>query len=337
MARFDLNLLSALDALLTERNVTRAACKLRVTQPTMSGMLQRLRYQFDDQLLVRNGRGMELTPFGNTLTEPVREALRGIESLVRAEPSFDPQTSTRSFKIMASDYCTSIFMPRIVAHLAKYAPRVGLVIQSLNAPVERMLCGDIDLCITADDRGLLCRDAGEDKLLSDYLFSDDFVCVVAEDHPLRGDATLEEYLSYPHVGVKIPGVLSTIEAASLLAYAPRCKPNYVVADFSMVASMVAYTDLVGVIQKRLARVAARTLPIRMFPPPFAIPALNEAMMWHPRHLEDSSHTWFRGVLLKEAAALFGGTAVATGSTHIPAQVMSCRDRTERPLDAVGRL
>lgn len=296
MARFDLNLLSALNALLSEKNVTRAAEKLNVTQPTMSGMLQRLRFQFDDQLLLKEGRQMELTPFGASLVEPVREALHSVEQLVHTEPVFDPATSTREIKVMATDYITSIFLPPVVAHLAVHAPGVRLVMKPVNAPTDRLFSGDVDLCVTADDLSTIGWDNGGEKLQSEYLFSDEFVCIVAKDHPLDEHAGLEDLLAYPHVGVEIAGTVNTIEIAVLRQLAPQYRPNYVVADFSLIAPMVAYSNLVGVIQSQLAVVAARTLPVRVFPPPFQMPALNECMLWHSRHTQDPAHAWFRSVL-----------------------------------------
>jgi LysR family transcriptional regulator, nod-box dependent transcriptional activator len=316
MARFDLNLLSALHALLTDRNVTRAAERLNLTQPTMSGMLQRLRYQFDDQLLVRNGRHMELTPFGASLVEMVREALRGVELLVNAEPVFEPATSAREFRLMASDYCTSIFLPRVVANVAAHAPGLRMLFQPVNAPVERMISGEIDLCITADDLSLFGRDNGDEKLHSEHLFCDEFVCIVAEGHPLTGQADLKEFLSFPHVGVHMAGTTNTIETASLRQHAPHYHPNFMVADYSLVPSMVARSNLVGVVQSRLAEVAARTLPIRSFSPPFAIPTLNEVMLWHSRHVEDPAHIWLRGVLRDVARAWLDSSPPADSSKRL---------------------
>lgn len=302
MARFDLNLLSALNALLTDKNVTRAAERLNVTQPTMSGMLQRLRYQFNDQLLVRNGRHMELTPFGASLVEPVREALRGVDLLMYAEPVFDPATSTREFRLMSSDYCTSIFLPTVVAHVAKHAPGVRLIMQPINAPLEQMHSGETDLCITADDMSLYGHDKDDEKLHSEHLFSDEFVCIVAHDHPLDERAGIKELLSFPHIGVEMVGALGTIETIVLRQHEPLYRPNFVVADFSIVPYMVATSRLVGIIQAKLAEIAARTLPIRMFRPPFQMPVLNEIMLWHSRHLQDPAHAWLRSVLREVAIA-----------------------------------
>lgn len=300
MARFDLNLLSALDALLSEKNVTRAAERLNVTQPTMSGMLQRLRYQFDDQLLVRNGRNMELTPFGESLAEPVREALRGVEMLMLAEPVFDPATSTREFRLMASDYCTSIFLPGVIARMSLAAPGVRLSIQPIDTPIAQMVSGSVDLCITADDLSLYGPEGAEEKIHADPLFSDEFVCIVADDHPLGDCADLNELLSYPHIGVEMAGTVGTLESVALREYAPSYKPSVVVAEFSLIPPMVANSQLVGIIQSRLCSRAMRTLPIRTLNLPCRMPTLNETMLWHSRHLQDPAHAWLRGLIRQVA-------------------------------------
>lgn len=312
MARFDLNLLGALDALLSERNVTRAAEKLNVTQPTMSGMLQRLRYQFRDQLLVRNGREMDLTPFAVALCDPVRQALRGIEVLVHAEPIFDPTTSTRSFTITASDYCMTIFLPKVFARLSREAPRIRLITQPLVMPLERLAAAEVDLCICARDLTLLNQD--RDKLQSEYLFSDEFVCVVRDGHPLTEASSLDEYLRYPHVSIEFEGIPASLETLALTRCVPHYRAPYVVSEFSQIPCVVAESDIVGVVQKRLAVIAARTLPIRMFKPPFIIPDLDEAMIWHPRYLEDPAHTWLRGTILDVTRQWILDTTV-TGFTN----------------------
>jgi DNA-binding transcriptional LysR family regulator len=239
--------------------------------------------------------------------------LRGIELLVHSQAVFDPATSTREFTLMASDYCTSIFLPQVVAYMATHSPGVRLIQQPIIAPVERLMTGEIDLCITADDLSLFSLGCdGAEKLQSEPLFSDDFVCVVAQDHPLNEHADLKELLSFPHVGVQMVGTVNTIEMASLRQLAPHYKPNFMVADFSLVACMVARSNLVGVIQSRLAEVAARTLPIRAFRPPFVMPTLVEAMLWHSRHIHDPAHLWIRGVLRDVAASWLKSDPPANG-------------------------
>lgn len=298
--RFDLNLLHALDALLSECNVTRAAERLNVTQPTMSGMLQRLRFQFDDPLLAKNGRNMELTPFAKSLIEPLDKALKEVESLVNAGANFNPLTSTQSFSIMASNYCTSIFLPQIVARLASIAPGIKLVIHSMDAPIEHLISDNVDLCIGPTELSLICSRDRVEQIFCKYIFSERYVCVVAKDHPLSEDCSLEEYLAFPHIGVHMAGIANTLEVAALRQIAPDYKPTCQVADFSMVSSMAARTNLVGLVQERLARRDAQTFPIRYFTPPFDFPEINETMLWHSRYSKDPSHIWLRKLIASEA-------------------------------------
>jgi len=300
MARFDLNLLSALNALLSEKNVTRAAERLFVTQPTMSGMLQRLRYQFDDELLVRNGRELEHTPFGASLVKPVQEALRSIELLIHTEPFFDPATSEREFTVMASNYCASVFLPHVVAHLAKCAPGVRLHTQPINNPLERIYAGQADICITADDMSLFAAGGNAEKIHSEPLFCDEFVCVVAKNHPLARHADLDQLFSYPHVGVHMFGTVNTIESAWIEEHRPGYRPTVVVADFPLVAPMVAHSDLVGVMPARMAELSSRAMSIRTFQPPYKMPSLVEAMLWHSRHQNDPAHIWLRAAIRQTA-------------------------------------
>ena len=301
MARFDLNLLGALQALLTERKVTPPGDRLHVTQPTMSGMLQRLRHQFGDELLVRVGRNMELTPLAQSLIEPVRDALRGIEALAKAEPTFTAATSARTFSMMMSDYCTLTFLPSVVRTLAISAPGIRLDVRPMCSPVERVLSGEVDMCIGTEDFSLLNHEGEENLLHSQLLFSDEFVCLVAEDHPLNDPITMQDYLLYSHVGVQLEGVVNTIVSAAFRQHAPLYRPSYTVPEFMAIPYMVAGSHLIGVVQKRLALSACEVLPLRMFSAPFHIPNINETLLWHPRHTADPAHTWFRNMLTHVAA------------------------------------
>jgi len=301
MSRFDLNLLGALDALLSERNVTRAAERLHVTQPTMSGMLQRLRYQFNDQLLVRNGRNMELTPVASALMTRVRDVLLSVESLKGAELRFDPAKCTRTFTITASDYCTSVFLPNVIRRLAKNAPGARVVMQPPRPSAQAPSLAEIDLRISEEDFAPASDQRGEDNVRREFLFSDEFVCVVSNAHPLHDQSTYEDYLCYPHVGVHASGTANYCEGRSR-QYAPHFQSAYSVAEFSQVAAMVARTNLVGVVQEQLALIASQTLPIRLLPPPIAIPDMAETMFWHSRHANDAAHGWLRSIVADEARA-----------------------------------
>jgi len=137
MQNFDLNLLASLDALLAERNVTRAAKKMHVTQSTMSGILRRLRDQFDDELLIRNGRRYDLSPFAQSLAISVRQTILQIDSTISAKPLFDPKKDRRSFRIMASDYSTIVYLSAVLRRIEKYAPCLSYDIVPINRQLRR--------------------------------------------------------------------------------------------------------------------------------------------------------------------------------------------------------
>jgi len=300
MSRFDFNLLAVLEALLTERNVTRAAARIHVTQPTMSGMLQRLREQFADQLLIRVGRNFELTPLGLSLIDPVREALRSVQAVVETVPIFSAAASTRTFRVMASDYCISTFLSRVVGRLATEAIGMHLEMLSLDLPLDKLMSGDIDICIVPNDMTLFNREDNADILHSEPLFSDTFTCVVDRDHPLQPPVTVEEYFGYPHVGLDIGGDAVSVEAAPMRRERPGFRPNFTVPNFLVIPYLVAGTQIIGVVQRRLAAVMPGSLPLRTFDPPFVIPKISEVLLWHRRQNDDPGHRWLRQVFFDEA-------------------------------------
>lgn len=210
--RFDLNLLVALDMLLTERSVTRAADRLCVTQPALSGSLQKLRYHFDDALLVRVGREMELTPKARALIEPVRAALLKVEKALETQASFDPATAERTFRLGMSDYCVIVYLPHVMRLLAQEAPHVRVVVENVFGPsFNRLEGGDIDLLITHGDRHSFGRSWSERNLASTDLYDDTFVCVLADDHPAAGGLNKEDFARFPHALVDFGANLQTVE------------------------------------------------------------------------------------------------------------------------------
>src|SRR5690606_8243982 len=148
LRQFDLNLLLALDVLLKEKNVTRAAERLFMSQPAMSGMLARLRQAFDDELLVRVGRNLELTEFAEGIAGRVHQCVRELEELGDSKPSFSPISETRSFCIAASDYAVLLLFDPLMRRLAEGAPGISLHFVRLDVEAgERIASGEIDFGI----------------------------------------------------------------------------------------------------------------------------------------------------------------------------------------------
>jgi DNA-binding transcriptional LysR family regulator len=269
----------------------------------MSGMLQRLRYQLDDEILVRDGPSMELTYYGTTLLPAVLLALDEIEDLTRAEVAFDPARSARTFTLMMGDYCSAMLAPRLLARLSSSAPHVRLDIQSLSNPLARLTSGDLDLCITTRERFKLDAISGGESLESTHLFADRFVCVVGDQHPLKRTPSMSDYLAFPQVGLKFSGNLTTIAERAMRKSIPDYQFTFTVAESTLIPEIVEASNTIGLMPLKLVRRAAQRTNIRYFDPPFSIPSIDETLLWHPRHAMEASHAWIRGIITEEAASL----------------------------------
>jgi LysR family transcriptional regulator, nod-box dependent transcriptional activator len=305
LSRFDLNLLLALEALLAERHVTRAAERLYVSQPTMSGMLQRLREHFDDEILVRVGREMQPTPKAKALYEPLREVLLTVRGMMEAQPEFDPASTRRGFRLLLSDYATIVFLPRVVRYLGEHAPHTQLATEAIAANSnERMESGEADLVIAPDDwrlMGALRQDEGLNRV---PLFSDRFVCVACAAHPeLRESLSVEDFCRLPHAVTRFGGNAMTVEEAALRRANIDFEAAVVTPHFSSLLTLLPGTRLIATVQERLFKSLGATLPLRTFDPPVSIPSLNEALMWHPRNDYDPAQVWLRQVFIDIARSM----------------------------------
>lgn len=296
MQNFDLNLLASLDALLAEKNVTRAAQRMNVTQSTMSGILRRLRDQFDDELLVRNGRRYELSPLAQSLVISVRQTLLQIESTVSAKPLFDPRRDHRRFRLMASDYGTMVYLSAVFRRIAKLAPHLSYDIVPINSPLENVRSGTVDMCITGNPYTQM--EVKSDQLLrSDMLFSEVYCCIVDEDHPLRGTISLKQLFDYPHVVAQFSGV--TMATSELLAGmgGKSANPIINVSSFYVIPSLVRGTHTIGILPSRMMDVAGERQQLRKLDVAFELPSFTEHLIWHSRFAYDPAFCWFRSVML----------------------------------------
>lgn len=299
--RFDFNLLLALDTLLSERSVTRAAERLHVTQPALSGSLLRLRQHFDDPLLLRVGREMELTPKARALIAPVRDALNAIDLALETQPVFDPASSERTFRVAMSDYCVHVYLPHILRLLAMLAPQLRLIVENVFGPsFLRLEGGDVDILVTHGDRSLFGREGRDVDLITDTLFDDDFVCVVALEHPLGAVMTKDDYVQYPHALAYFgPDVRSVVEA-EVERRGIVIKDTLHVPTFAGLLQMLPGTRLIATMQRKLAENLANPTTVRVIEPPIALGTLKETLIWHKRSDDDPGHAWLRQIM-KEAA------------------------------------
>jgi len=299
LSNVDLNLLLALEALLQERNVSRAGERLSVTQPTMSGALARLRRLFDDELLVRAGRTMQLTPLAETLALPVAEILTQIERTMGATRSFDPRTDARTFKLVATDYALLVLIRPTLQALTHSAPGIRLQVRTTGFTGYPSLLqrGEIDLAIVPEP---LSRSTG---MPAEPVLDDRFVAVVWRQNPDVGKRlTIEHLRRLPYLGYRF-GSSTSMADQPLHDHTVTRDPDTLVESFVLGAHMIRGTRQVTFLQERLAKLFQETDELRLMKPPIRTPALTETMSWHPRNSHDPAHRWLRDQIHQTADAL----------------------------------
>jgi LysR family nod box-dependent transcriptional activator len=295
----DLNLLVALDALLKERNTTRASEKLHLTQSAMSNALSRLREYFNDELLVQVGRKLELTPRAESLQEAVHDVLMRVRTSIASVPMFDPERSDRVFKIAISDFTTSVLMPGVLQLAWRQAKGVSFELLYQTTEPERMLVrGETDLLLIPDN--YLTSDHP-----SEILFEESYVCVIWDQNSLIGDTiSFDEYIAASHIAVQYgDDHVPAFEGWFLKRFGVVRKIQVVTANLLAPADLVVGTDRIATMHKRAAARAAKTLPIRILASPIEIPTLKLAMQWHQYRTGDPGLKWLRDLMRQAAAGM----------------------------------
>jgi len=291
----DLNLLVALDALLAERSVSRAAVRLHLSQPATSALLARLRQLFGDPLLLRSARGMLPTSRALELLGPVKQVLDEIDAIVQPRTAFDPDIAEHTFTLSASDYVEYALLPTLVDYLERQAPRVRLAVRSLDLQTvaKQMEIGEVDLCIT----GLLNAPAG---LHQQPLYAERIVSVVRRKHPGVGARlTLEKFCSLEHILVSVRGSGFSARIDDALAKLGRKRhARLAVPYFLLVPEIVARSDMISALPERLA--LGYTNKLRILEPPIKLEGFTVGQIWHERNQREPAQLWLREVVLKLA-------------------------------------
>jgi DNA-binding transcriptional LysR family regulator len=298
--RFDLNLLIALDTLLREKNITRAAEKVFVSQPAMSAALHRLRDYFGDPLLVRVGRDMELSPRGQSLVDPVREALLLIQTALGSQPTFTAATTQREFTLIMSEEAVPDLLPAILERVSREAPGIRTNIELISqSALSRLEYGDADLCLCMDSLRLFDVRALPESLRSIQLRPIRWTCVVDRNHPLVGDTlTFEQYLSLPHVFGRPTGYPGSTEQFVQRLLGIQVSVHITVPSLLHLPLVLAGSRLIATMPERISQMFPSTLPVKIFPAPFETEPLHEILLWHKRNETDPAHTWFREVIVQ---------------------------------------
>lgn len=293
---FDLNLLLAFDTLLEERHVTRAAQRLSITQSAMSASLNRLRDALGDPILVQHGKTMLPTPHALALVPEVSSAIAALRRLIQPRAGFDPATSSRVFRIAASDYIATVLLAPLLEALEHEAPAVRLEISlPTDATSDRFAKGEFDLVLTPEE----FIEPGHPAQL---LFEELHVLVGCERNPLLlAPVTIEAFAAAGHVAVRIDGRNTYIEnELSRLGLERRIEvyaPSFIQAPW-----LLPGTRRVTLMHERLARLMAPVLGLRAVAPPFAVPVMREMMQFHSARRTDEGLSWLRGKLCQLAAA-----------------------------------
>jgi DNA-binding transcriptional LysR family regulator len=300
--RFDLNLLIALDALLHEKNVTRAAERVFVSQPAMSAALQKLREYFNDQLLVRVGRDMELTPRGLSLVEPVREALLRIQATLGTQPTFDPATVRRTFTLIVSADAVLRVMPAVIRRLAREAPGIQYHVEHFSeTTLSRLEYGDADLYLGLNSLRLFGLRSFPETLRIVDLRPARWVCVVSRDHPSVGDEiTKEQYLALPHVFGWPSGHTIPLEELVRRLMNADIDVRATTQGLLEIPFLLAGTELIATLPEHLAALLAKLAAVKLLPLPFNTPETREVVIWHKRNEPDPGHAWLRDVVIEAA-------------------------------------
>jgi len=304
LANLDLNLLVTLDALLRERNVTRTAEALGVSQPAVSAALARLRRHFGDPLLARAGNRYQLTPLAAQLLALTEPAIAGVRRVFDVTPDFDPSSVEREFTIITSDYAATVLGPLIARRLAEAAPGVRLRLQQTTPYTVDHAA---DTLRTAD--GLLLPHGFLTDLPYTDLFTDSWVIIAADDHPSLGDAvTLDDIARQPWVFTyqSRSAFTSATRQIQQLGIEPRVET--VVESFLAMPLFIAGTDRLGLLQAGLADYARSLGGVRVLEPPFDATPIHNAMWWHPVHRRDPEHEWLRTLAVEAASGLHDAAA-----------------------------
>lgn len=300
--RFDLNLLVAFEALMTEGQVTRAARRLHITQPALSGALARLRTVFGDQLFVKDGKSMRPTLRARELEVPIREALAKVRQAI-GRPNFKPESSSVAVRIATSDDLELTLISKVLKRVRSAAPCMKLVIRRVagvfELPTQELASGALDMAIGPFPQG---AHQPSGVVVSVPLYVDHLVCVVRDDHPtIKRTLSQAQFLDAYHAVVYYPeGDMGIVDQLLMQRGAQKRKIAMTVPHFITAAFAAGQSDLIASMNSRVAEHLRRPAGVRVLKFPFESPKMNYGLYWHGRQTADAAHTWLREVIIDAA-------------------------------------
>lgn len=307
--RYDLNLLPIFVALMEERNVTRAAERLGMTQPALSNALTRLRTMMHDPLFIRERYGMQPTQVAQDLAPAIAAALSVLDDAVRGQQDFDPAEAEQLMTIAPNSYVEFVLMPAIVARLHARAPGIKLRL----APFGN------DLAETGVMSGMTAMVLGRivdppDNLVIQHLMDEGLACVVRADHPEIGDSiSREQYERLKHVNVLPPGRLRVGLFQALEQQGLRRDVAVSVTHFLAAPEMIAVTDYCATLPGLICARLALDPRLKVVPTPVDLGTFPVDMGWHVRYRHDPAHRWLRSLIGEVAREVSQANAASAPS------------------------
>ena len=299
LAGVDLNLLVLFDALMAERNVTRAASRVGLTQPAASHALARLRELFKDALFVRTPKGMAPTAMAIEAAGPIRSALDQIRGVLTAEQAFDPVRSDRIFTIGLSDYAAFLLLPGLLERIEKHAPNVQLVVRNTShvSGLSMIDAGDVELIIGNFPDPF-------QHMSEDFLFVEEFVCAGRRDHPDFTDKLdTETYLGLRHLHVSLKGEPQGYIDDIIRSRGYHRNVVATVGHFLIAPFLLASTDFIATEPRRILEPLGKLLNLKLMRPPLDFPPFEVTQIWHKSFDTDQGHKWLRNLTREICAAL----------------------------------
>ncbi len=298
ISSLDLNLMTVFDALMVNRNVTKAGQDIGRSQPAVSHALARLRAIFGVRLFVKTNEGMVPTPRALRLHEQVRRALQYIETAINDEEAFDPVTAKRTFLIAMVEHAAFVLMPRLISRLSVDAPSINLnVVGVTEVPgVDQIDTDQCELAIALQSRDL------PRHISSALVYREKFVCVMRADHPvLKTSFTLNDYLAYPHSAVRTSGNAVSLVDLALAELGFERRVAVGISHVLLTNLLLPGSDLIASLPQRNAAFFASERGLAVRDLPFEVPEFETHMAWHQRYEDDPGHRWMRN-LIKQVAA-----------------------------------
>jgi len=288
MDSIDIRLLKVFDEIYKTRSVTAAAEALALGQPAVSVALAKLRQHFGNPLFVRTSNGMEPTPFGEGLVQPVREVLGALEKVLGHRGEFAPATAERSFRICMTDISQLVLLPRLWETLRETAPGVRIEIIPMSSDTAHLLeSGEADLAV-----GFVPQlEAG---FYQQSLFVQSFVCMVSRDHPRIADSvSLAQFEAEDHAVISSSGAAPNILEREIARLGIKRRIALKIPSFLGAAFVIEHTDLLLTVPRRLGDVLQGRGAFRFLPVPFALPEYEVKQHWHERYHHDEGNRWLR--------------------------------------------